>query len=81
MLQLPRSLPYSHAFLPVPELVAAFSAGVRHCGSNQLSTAAILAASGTLAGESCFSSQASGVPAARSWRRARWVKPVPNRFR
>ncbi len=62
-------------------LVAAFSAGVRSRSENQASMSAILAASGTLAGASWASSQASGDPAARSWVRARWVKPVPNRFR
>ena len=81
MLQLPRSWPYSHAFLPVPALVADFSAGVRRSGSNQASMAATLADSATLAGESCRSSHASGLPAARSCARARWVNPVPNRFR
>ena len=34
-----------------------------------------------LAGESCRSSHASGLPAVRSCVRARWVNPVPNRLR
>ncbi len=79
---------------PVPEVVAVLprllaGARVGRCllgrRAPQVREPAVdvgdLAASGTLAGASCASSQASGVPAARSLVSARWVNPVPNRFR
>ena len=60
---------------------AYFTAGLSVSAGNQPLTVAIFADSGTDDGVSCVVSQASGLPAARSWVRAGWLNPWPKRLR
>ncbi len=79
--QLPRSRLYSKARFVLSLSVAYRSAGVRRRSANQPSTSATFGDSGIDSGDSCWRSHASGVPAWRSCPSARWVNPVPKRFR